>query len=284
MRYNVSRAFDVLLNPDELLYRRAVTLYELQVAILSCNGLAKSTQRNSSELVINADRRLLRSARALSTLQLLQHAANLHDLEGVRNEMKMLPLLADRDALELISDVVFGKIGLERVRYAQQPKDLSAKIDQLQIESDCVFALADFSLRFPNNHRSRKKGGITTALDTIFEYVKDSTEPVYRLARSEHSARNYARRRQPVIALIWLGHKFPGFFPPPQIHTKSFARKLVSLARRQPRLARIAGAYECVAAKLRQRGYCCPSLKLKRYVEPLTIDFEPLPAELIMLV
>ncbi|MBU2582287.1 MAG: hypothetical protein KJ622_11260 [Alphaproteobacteria bacterium] len=285
MRFNVSRAFNVILDPDVLLYRRAVTLYELQVAILSCSGLASTTQKKSGGFVIKADGRLLRSARVLATLQLLQHDADRHDKDGVRNEFKLIALIAKRDSLELISDVVFGRIGLERVRYARRPRDLSLELQQLNIEADCVVALADFSLGFtPLASRPRKKGGITTALDTIYLDRELNPEPFYLLERGKDSARNYARRLQPVSALLWIFDQFRGFLPPPQVHTKPFARRLLSLARRQVRLGRIAASYECVAGQLRQRGYKCPPLELNRRVEPQTIDFEPLPEQLRSLI
>ena len=284
MRFDIQRAFNQLLDLDISLYRRAVTLFELQVAILACTGLAKKTSKRYSAFTINAPTNLLRSARTLATLQLLQHKADLYDKDGQPDLFKSIALVADKHSLDLIGDLIFGKIGLERVRYAQKPRHFSEALAGLTNGSDSVVSLFDYSLRFqPVKKRPRVKGGITNALEIVYA-DQDSQYPIYHQSLKVDAARNYARKLKSISALLWLVNRSGGFLPPPKIHTKAFAKKILQQAGRIDELELIAASYTCVANRLSQRGYPCPPLKLERPVKRQEIVFEPLPEQLLDLI
>lgn len=169
-KFNVSRAIAKVLNQRTRHYQRAITLFELQVAILACNGPGQSAAQNGG-LVIRVDREIMRSATVLATLQFLQYIAGRMDPDGASKLEHTKQLLGNRDAVELIGDMVFGGSGLSRVRHALTPREFVSKINQKMQEARCVNALTDFSLRFEvTPHRNtRKTGGITHAREILFE-------------------------------------------------------------------------------------------------------------------
>jgi hypothetical protein len=283
MRFDVARAVNRLRNPKTSTYRRAITLFELQIAMLACHGMAKRPREKDSKFTIRTDRRLLQSARALATLKLLQHAAGEHAGQASPAKLEIADLVSDKEVMDLINDLIIGKIGLERVRYAIRPRDFSNKLDQLLLEVNCVTSIVDFSMRFePLQKRPRLKGGVTNALDVIWLDRDESEHPVYKVKRGKESARLYERRLRPVCAMLWLS-VFNNILTPPKIHKTSFAKNLLHQAARRGDIENLSASYGFVSSRLNSRHYECPPLDLKLPITSIEFEIKPLPEQLVEL-
>ena len=287
-QFNVSRRLDKIIDPKTSRYRRAVILFEFQIAILACNGLGQSTTTDH-RLVIRVDREVKRSATALATLQLLQHISAKTSEDTASRMKKTEQLLGDRNAIKLISDIVFGGSGLSRVRHALTPAEFMNEIEQKTKEVACVNAITDFSVKFAaadpvsknTNRRISKNGNINHALEVLFEDNGGEGTPAFQVYGVDHkvdSAKKFGPPRRPVCALLWLASdpEYRDLCTPPPLNKKSFAKKLLRQAGQYEKLCAMAADHELVTDLLASRGYEYSPLALRAELEKSKRVFEPL--------
>ncbi len=269
------RCSSLLLDERHSLYRRAIKLYELQIAVFFGEKL-NERQRERKKfpdrwVAVSSD--LLAAARVCSAIRLLQHIGKTRRLD----ETALPSLLDDPAAREVIGRVLEEPVGLRKLAIALRPHTLDIKLRNRRRLQRRYSALYDVSLRWRVEPGSRLKGGPSTA-KTLFK-AKQGTEAhatirkYYPNLGGQTRTYEIADKGDFLAGFVWLSQYGDEHFRPRQVEKASFARKLLRDAQDVSRLARIFGRYEFIKARLEGRNYVLLALDLQELAPSHPIAF-----------
>jgi hypothetical protein len=301
VEFDVSEAARFVLNEREPLPIRAIRLYELQLAIITCrrpklvraiHGRKRSGpppgERDGFVLWVSGA--YLARARAYASLRLLQH------FEGPKNseneevksspEERRLQIMAQDPDYVQLHDYFTANNGWENTISTSRARDFQARVADMRLDARQTSKLIAFSLRFKDLPRfPRKLGGITLARAVLTTFKKpflNNKCERFRPSRSESSLKTYWERHQYVPALIYLGHfEREKCLLPPDISNSDFGRRLLLRVGNREALLRCFGRHNAIGNYLRRhRGYRFDPIAVEGLPSTPLDDFEQLPPEI----
>ena len=236
------------------LYRRAIRLYELQIAIFYPRSFR--TLISAANDARGADRRL-RTARIYAGIKCLEHIEDELCAKNAVDSISIRDLAQNRDYQEIFDSIIAANGGWSRIRHSLSVKTFENQMSERRDLASAAAKIVDFSYRFeamPN--RGTYKGGVTTA-----RYVVVNAKS-YELQKKKSTIKNRWREFGSTAAFLYLLLIQNAPLMPPKLTAKRFSRDLLKQAEGVQELRNFFCAYQHVCDVLAPRGYKFEKLTL----------------------
>jgi hypothetical protein len=285
--YNLSSAFNYVLDEKKSLTSRAIKLFEIQAVILA--GVDVNTKKRKSkfdgDIYVAAPREVIASACTIASLKILEKTEkDLKNKYGTAYEIDFL--FESSLARRIISRILLTPEGLQKIRYSFRPRQFDAVMRRLTREQQEFAPLYDFSLRLAKHQiKGRSRGGYNSALTAL---CKNKEDDAYMIAKNYYphlSGRDRVikliTKRKNLSAFCWINNFGHLKFLPKRTATKNFADRLLLQAADVKAIGEYLSLYYTVQKTLESRKYGSMKLPLATPIEPAAVSFIQLPKPLL---
>jgi len=285
IKYNIARHIDYILDTKNPKARRAVRLYQIQVAILLGVRLKPFQQKKREQFGswLRVPRSILLASKCVSTMRLLEYYAKKkfpnHDIYYPLRKMRSYS--NSRDILKIFSSYAMWK----NIGYSLSWHDLDRELIRRRRNQKTFAALYDISVRYNDDMKIGPKCNVTTAA-TILSYTAKEREYAvirshYPYLQSRDTAFTYKDKKDYLSCFIWLDHYYGRYMRPLRPFDQRFAEKLLRKVDDVEGLERFLGQYEAVRGRLLSNGYKPLKMRLQRPIEPIELSIAPVPEQVL---
>jgi hypothetical protein len=263
VEFNLQKSIDFVLDEQHSAKLRAIEFFAFLVALHLGRPLKNVTGRgsaedNTSSLVVEIPRKLIRAARVLSAQTFLDC---IEQDWAARTGKNAKPLIRDMIEIpeyeEIHNRVISENGGWHKLRFLDSVRDVESDLAGWKRQARDVVRIIEFSFRFePNPRRPKHLGGVTMATDIVTSVpyfkvkVKDS-----QLEKSWSCLSSTA----PFLYLIYV-EKYPFYLK--KIAGTRFAERFLAMVLDRQRLLEFFARYNFLVERLLGRGYRYSVVKL----------------------
>jgi hypothetical protein len=274
----INRRIDLILSNKWPITRKALSLFELQVAFHLADGPRHETIDADHRLRVEASKLRFHRARVLAASKLMEHLDN--------EDIETRDLLRKREFEWLMDSFRFSG-GFKTLRISD-PKAFDAEMDRWAERARNIGILADISLRLPPPELgSRRKNRITTVFDLFRDDQDKEMRERFKLTLGRTKLIEYYRRYKQIFPFAYSTYRSGNrarVMRPLRIYNKQFAPRLLTLARSKKSIIHFCARYNEVGRRLNARGYNCQLIIPPEGITfpEVQLSLEPWPDDIIL--
>jgi hypothetical protein len=299
VEFDVDAAARLILDSTVAATLRALKLYELQLALLSCQrpalgekgptGKREGPPRSRGDsFTLWAPKWFLPRVAAYACTRLLQYLEEKQEKSS--SEGSLLQRMAHDKDYAALHDLFSARGGWSSVRTTRSANRFQAvEVQSYRFEAAQTAKLIAFSLRFrPLPGRPKIAGGITiarTVLGALYDERPNKSSRRFRPERSAPTLTRYWTRHRYAPALIYLAYfERAKCLRPPDLRGSTFAAELLRLASDRDELVGCLSRHNAICTSLEGRRYKTQQIDVEELPTTALEQFEHLPKDVIELI